>query len=278
MVQRAVVTGCSSGIGRATAISLYEAGFDTLATMRRPEDGEDLPCRVERLDVDSDESVADLFGSMGPVDLLVNNAGVPAPGSVEDTGLDTVRATLETNFFGVVRCTRAVLPGMRHRRSGAIVTVSSIAGRLPLPMEAAYNASKFAVEGWVETLAYEVASFGIRVALVEPGVVLTPIFEKGDAEPSPPYEEWATRLFEVQMGCARFETAAEDVAEVVLEAATTEEPHLRWPVGPDADRLEYLLAESTPEQRRDVFTHADAECFWPAFRSVFGGELTPPSR
>ena len=188
----AVVTGSSTGLGFATAVALARAGHEVFGTMRDPARSpelaalaaqEGLPLTVLPLDVDSDTSVAAAFAQVramrGRVDVLVNNAGIAGLGSVEHTPLDLYRQIMETNYFGVLRCIQAVLPGMRERRSGHIINVSSIAGRIASNGQSAYCASKHAVEALSETLAVEVKPFEIRVAIVEPGVIHTPIFGKG---------------------------------------------------------------------------------------------------
>ena len=185
------VTGTSSGIGLATAHVLARAGHTVIAGMRNPDpDGElahlvsqeQLPVTMVALDVDNDELVSEPFKSAisqhGPIDALVNNAGITQPGTIEETPLDSFRAMMETNYFGVLRCIKAVLPHMRARRAGCIVNISSVAGRIALAPQAGYVASKHALEAMSECLAQEVRAFNIRVALVEPGIVATPIFKK----------------------------------------------------------------------------------------------------
>lgn len=175
-----LVTGCSSGIGFATALELARAGHQVLATMRHPERApqleetaarEKLQIRVLPLDVDSDEAVSACFRAIAePIDVLVNNAGIEIHGSVEELPMSSMIAVMNTNCFGAVRCIKAVLPQMRERRSGCIVNVSSIAGRIAHSPLSAYCASKFALEAFIEGLAGEVKPFNIRVALIEPGI------------------------------------------------------------------------------------------------------------
>jgi NAD(P)-dependent dehydrogenase (short-subunit alcohol dehydrogenase family) len=175
-----LVTGCSSGIGFTTALELARAGHQVLATMRHPERApqleetaarEKLQIRVLPLDVDSDEAVSACFRAIAePIDVLVNNAGIEIHGSVEELPMSSMIAVMNTNCFGAVRCIKAVLPQMRERRSGCIVNVSSIAGRIAHSPLSAYCASKFALEAFIEGLAGEVKPFNIRVALIEPGI------------------------------------------------------------------------------------------------------------
>lgn len=270
-----VVTGASTGIGRATAVAFHDAGFDVVATMRDVAAGEGLPCRVEALDVTSDDSVDRLFSALGPVDVLVNNAGIGAPGSCEDTGLDFLHRAVDTNFYGAVRCTRKVLSDMRQRRSGALIYTTSIAGRVPTPMQGAYTASKFALEGWAETLAYEMAPFGVRVSIIEPGFVLTPIFSKQYPLPSAVYEQAGGRMVSHLLAQARHGTVPEDVGRIMLEAATTDLPRLRWIVGPDATQMHERMSQTSHAELLDLFATPDEETYWAKFEKVFGPEVSP---
>lgn len=187
----ALVTGASgtrSGIGFATAITLARAGHTVIATMRNPEAAgelpgivatEQLPVTIMTLDVDDDVSVAQTFeqalNQHGRIDVLVNNAGLGGPGTVEDTPLASFRRIMETNYFGPLRCIKAVLPGMVARRSGCIINISSVVGRIAISPQAPYAASKHALEALSECLAQEVKAFKVRVALVEPGPIATPM-------------------------------------------------------------------------------------------------------
>ena len=191
-----VVTGTSSGIGLATAVTLARAGHTVVATMRnlnRSGDlqtiisDEKLPIKLAKLDVDDDASVSDAFNKVfaehGRIDVLVNNAGVPAIGSIEETPIATFRETMETNFFGGLRCIKAVVPVMRERRHGCIVSVTSLAGRTAIAPLGPYAVSKWAFEALNECLAQEMKAFNVRVAIIEPGVIATPIL--GKATPAP---------------------------------------------------------------------------------------------
>jgi NAD(P)-dependent dehydrogenase (short-subunit alcohol dehydrogenase family) len=188
----AVVTGSSTGIGLATSISLARAGHTVVSTMRNLErsgeigriaEPEKLPIHLAKIDVDDDQSVREGF----LIDVLVNNAGVPGGGPVEET-LDLFRRVMETNFFGGLRCIKAVVGSMRERHKGTIVNVTSIAGRTAIPPMASYAASKWAFEALSEVLAQEMRAFNVRVAIVEPGVIATPIFTKG--APPPPHSHY----------------------------------------------------------------------------------------
>jgi len=179
-----LITGTSRGIGYDAALLLARAGHEAVATMRTPGASDlaavataaQLPLTVLAMDVDDDASVAAVFAPMaGSIDVLINNAGILSINVVEDEGLEQVRRVMVTNCFGAVRCIRQVLPAMRQRRAGCIIKITSIAGRMALFAQSAYAASKFALEGFSEALAQEVKGFGIRVALVEPGIIDTPM-------------------------------------------------------------------------------------------------------
>ena len=188
----ALVTGTSSGIGLATAVALARAGHTVAAMMRNLDGGaeirkiaaaEKLTIHLAALDVDDDDSVRDGFAKVvaehGPIDILVNNAGIPGGGAIEETPLDAFRQVMETNFFGGLRCIKAVVGDMRKRRKGTIVNVTSVAGRIAVTPQGSYAASKWAFEAVCECLAQEMRAFNVRVAIVEPGVIATPIFSEG---------------------------------------------------------------------------------------------------
>jgi NAD(P)-dependent dehydrogenase (short-subunit alcohol dehydrogenase family) len=181
-----LITGTSKGIGLEAALAFGRAGHKVHATMRNPSQSpalvetaarEKLPISISAMDVDSDQSVsqgiAAIQNSHGPIDLLVNNAGIERAGSVEELPLAEFRANMETNYFGVIRCIQALVPHMRERRSGCIINVSSVAGRISSPPLAAYISSKWALEALSEALAGEMKTFNVRVALVEPGIIDT---------------------------------------------------------------------------------------------------------
>ncbi|MBW2535365.1 MAG: SDR family NAD(P)-dependent oxidoreductase, partial [Deltaproteobacteria bacterium] len=180
---RVLITGTSKGIGYDTAVLLARNGHDVLATMRNPgasdladvAKADSLPLSVLPLDVDDDESVASLFDGIGPIDVLVNNAGILSINAVEDEPFEQYERVMQTNYFGAVRCVKRVLPEMRQRGSGCIVNITSIAGRIAYFASSAYAASKYALEAFTECLAQETRGFGIRVALVEPGIIDTPM-------------------------------------------------------------------------------------------------------
>jgi NAD(P)-dependent dehydrogenase (short-subunit alcohol dehydrogenase family) len=245
----ALVTGTSTGIGLATAITLARGKHTVYATMRNPAGGageiravaeaEKLPITVLPMDVDDDtsvrEGVAKALAQSGRIDVLVNNAGIPAHGSVEELPIAEFRRTMETNFFGALRCIQAVVPGMRERRQGCIVNVTSVAGRLSSAPQAPYSASKWALEAISEALAQEVKPFGVRVAIVEPGVIATPIFGKVAATEHPslyPHTRRMAALFAASI--KRNPVSPYVVGEAIRRIVESDSWQLRYPVGPDA--------------------------------------------
>jgi len=196
--------------------------------------------RVCALDVDSDESVDACFEAIlaeGRIDALVNNAGVGGGGSVEETPLDTFRRCMETNYFGALRCTQAVLPGMREQQSGCIVNVSSIAGQMGLAAMGPYAASKFAIEGLSEVLAQELAGVGVRVALVEPGVIATPIFEKVAPPPPATHYPHRARILAFFKASLTEPVSPSVVGDLIRDIIESDRSELRYPAGPDAEPL-----------------------------------------
>ena len=258
----AVVTGSSTGIGQATAICLARAGHTVYATMRNPEKGgeeirtfaskEQLPLRPTQLDVDSDESVRDALARIieeaGGIDILVNNAGIAPAGAVEELPLAEFRATMETNFFGALRCIQAVVPGMRERGSGCIVNITSVAGRFSSAPQAAYASSKFALEALSECLAQEMKAFGVHVAIVEPGIIATPIFSKMQSEPQPTHYPHSRRIAELFRASLENPVSPFVVGEKICEIVGSGTWQLRHPVGPDAAGLLAWRASMTDEQ------------------------------
>lgn len=239
---RILITGCSTGFGRATTVELTKRGHEVLATARRAETLDELDCAEKlRLDVDDDASVADAMASAGRIDALVNNAGFGITGPIEHVPLHEFRRMFETNVLGAVRMIQAVLPQMRERGSGTIVNVTSLAGLVTPPTGGAYSATKHALEAVSEALHYEVGHFGIRVALVEPGFFETE-FQGKEARfglDDPPYDEldrqWASAFERLQGGEPA--AGAEPVAQVIADAVDGTEKKLRWPVGADAETV-----------------------------------------
>lgn len=198
---------------------------------------EGLALSVPTLDVTSDQSVHDCFAPIfekdGPIDVLINNAGVERHGSIEELPMEAFRQTMETNYFGAVRCIREVLPGMRERRSGCIVNMSSVAGKIASSPLGPYSASKFALEAMSEALAQEVRPFGIRVAIVQPGIIDTPMAHAIEVPPPSNYRQCRqfASLFRASLSRP---TQPEVVAETVRDLLDGNSPELRYPSGPDA--------------------------------------------
>jgi len=239
----AIVTGCSSGIGRATALELTARGYDVVATARRLESIQDLGvARTLALDVDSDVSVAAARETVGAVDVLVNNAGFGIDGPVEEIPLDDVRRAFETNFFGAARMIQAFVPAMREQGSGTVVNVTSVAGVVAAPLGGYYSATKFALEALSESLHLEAGHYGVRVLVVEPGAIATRFDDNMvDLRGQPgPYAELA-KLWEAAMGVFGGEgptPGPELVATKICDALEAEGPHpLRLPVGADAEMI-----------------------------------------
>jgi len=246
----AVVTGTSTGIGFATSLHLAGHGYRVFAGMRNLGKAEplraaatkaSLPVEVIPLDVTSTASVngaLETVSAHGPIDVLVNNAGIGGATPLELQPEDEHRRMFETNYFGAIRCIRAVLPAMRERRRGTIVNVTSIAGRVATPNQIAYSTSKWALECAGEALAHEVRRFGIRVVNVEPGVVMTSIFENSAEatryDKTSPYQPIMRRNGKLFAAGFRDPARPEDVAETILAAITSGEYRLRWLVGKDA--------------------------------------------
>lgn len=237
---RVLVTGCSSGFGRATVQELVARGHEVVATARRPEAIADLDvASCLRLDVDDDASVRAAIAAAGDVEAVVNNAGLGVLGPVERLPFGECRRLFETNFFGAVRIIQAVLPAMRARGSGTIVNVSSVAGRVGPPFEGFYAATKFALEGMSEALYFEVGHFGIRVRIVEPGIVSTGfqgrVLRYGMDEP--PYDRLARQWEEARARLVGSDEvpSPEAVAGVIVDSIESPDARLRWPVGADAE-------------------------------------------
>jgi NAD(P)-dependent dehydrogenase (short-subunit alcohol dehydrogenase family) len=249
----ALVTGSSSGMGFATAIMLARAGIHTYASMRNLKKSktitelastENLPLQVVQLDVNDKKSVKEAITKIVTekerIDVLVNNAGYGLFGSLEDISIEELKAQFETNFFGVIRVTQLVLPIMRKQKSGTIVNVSSVGGRIGLPVLSAYHSTKFALEGLSESMSYELEPFGIRVVIIEPGVIRTNIMNssiiaKKAQDPKSPYFSLIQKVennFKLMM--ENESSPPEEVAKVILGVVTSENPQLRYTVGNDA--------------------------------------------
>ncbi len=285
----AVVTGSSSGIGFETSLLLARNGFYTYATMRNPNKSkkerivnvtnrERLPLQVIPLDVVDNKSVKEAIGRItteqGRIDVLVNNAGYLLLGPLEELSIEEFKEQFETNFFGAIRVTQAVLPTMRRHKEGVIINISSIAGRIGFPLSSAYVSSKFALEGLSESMAYEVEQFGIKVILVEPGVIKTNFpnnikkgkrvdnsssssssssnYNNSHSNSSSPYSELIRNR--IAGFKPRFESGSSpvEVAKTILKCVTSETLHLRYLVGDDAFKLMDIRKNSSDKDFRKL--------------------------
>ncbi|MFS8125334.1 SDR family oxidoreductase [Rhizobium sp. BR 250] len=245
MTKKILITGTSSGYGKAIAEFFLARGWNVVATMRRPEPdrfgGDNDRLRILPLDVTDEQSVAALIDAAGPVDVLVNNAGIGMVGAFEAMPMSEIRRIFDTNSFGVMAMTQAIIPEMRKRRSGTIINVTSSATLAPFPLAAVYTASKQAIEGFSGSLAHELGHFNIRVKLVEPGYAPTTRFTTNAILPleellPDEYMDFAGPILE---GFAKpaMTTSEQDVAEAIWSAAHDVSGQLRFPAGPDAIAL-----------------------------------------
>jgi len=252
-----VVTGSSSGIGFETSLLLAKSGFYTYATAHKLEgEGscqiidiakkEKLPLEVVQLDVNSDESVTDTINSIvkkhNRIDVIVNNAGYALGGALEETSMDEIRKQFETNFFGAVRVMRAAIPFMRSQRSGKIINITSMGGRISIPLSTFYHGSKFALEGVSESLQYELEPFGIKMILIEPGAVGSNFWKSikianGATSPNSPYTQLADNMSKTFKKMEENAMHPSEVAKTILDVVTSDDPQLRYVVGNDATKI-----------------------------------------
>ncbi|MFZ0554138.1 MAG: SDR family oxidoreductase [Nitrososphaeraceae archaeon] len=267
----ALITGCSSGIGFETSLNLARNGIYTYATMRNLSKSKEilgyakrdnLPLKILRLDVTDRESISGaidkIIGEKSRIDIVVNNAGYSLLGPLEQLHIDEIKEEFETNFFGIIKLIQSVLPIMRKQGYGRIINISSLAGRIGFPLSSAYVSSKFALEGLVESLRYEVQLFGIHVCLIEPGVIKTNlvnnmklgtnIITSSNSNNYSPYVEIIQKR--ISAFKPRFEkgSSAGEVAGMVLEAATSENPKQRYLVGEDALKMMEKRKNTTDEE------------------------------
>ena len=282
-----LITGTSKGIGYEAALAFARAGHTVYATMRNPAQApqlaetaarEKLPIIVSTMDVDSDESVsrgvAQIEKEHGPIDVLVNNAGVERMGSVEELPFSDFRAVMETNYFGALRCIQAVVPNMRKRRSGCIANVTSVAGRITSPPMAPYTASKWALEALSEALAGEMKTFNVRVLIVEPGIIDTAMArrleDRGSASPYRQRERFAF-MFQASL---KNPVHPSLVGKKILEVVDSGTWQLRHPVGPDAVPFLQWRAQRTDEQWVEL-NASDDETWYQSLEQDFGLDTRP---
>jgi len=284
----ALITGTSTGIGFATALALGRAGHQVYAAMRNPESApelqtlaakESLPIRILRIDVDNDgsvkEAVRQVLTEHQRIDVLVNNAGVSFMGPIEELPLSVFRQTMETNFFGALRCIQAVVPHMRGQRGGTIINITSVAGRIATASQGSYAASKFALEALSEALAQEVKAFNIRVAIVEPGVIHTQIFGKHRTVPADtryPHERRLGALFTASLtNPVPPAVVGEQVRDIVENGSW----QLRYPVGPDALPFLQSRASMSDEDWVAFWSIPDDETWCNTVKQSFGLDVRP---
>ena len=255
-VRRKINGFFSTGIGYETSLTLARNGFLTYATMRNLNKAENLksvatkenlPVHIQQLDVTDDVSVKNAIQTIasetgGRIDVLVNNAGYGLNGAFEDLSMNEIKAQYETNFFGLIRVTQAVLPIMRRQKSGTIVNISSGAGRFGFPSGSAYVGTKFAVEGLSEAISYELEPFGIKVIIVEPGVIRTnfgngSVVAKKSQDPNSPYSQMMKKIANSFEELMKNSSSPDLVANVVLKAVKDQNPNLRYLAGNDVEQL-----------------------------------------
>jgi NAD(P)-dependent dehydrogenase (short-subunit alcohol dehydrogenase family) len=281
-----LITGTSTGIGHATALILARAGHQVHATMRRPDRApelartatkENLPITVTSLDVDSDSSVKtvlDKILSRGPIDALVNNAGIERTGTIESLPLSEFRAVMETNYFGALRCIQAVAPHMRQRRSGCIINVTSVAGKIASTPLAPYTASKWALEALSEALAQEMKPSNVRVAIVEPGIIDTPMARRIGELPDASVSAQQRRFAALFVETLKHPASPDLVGHKILEIIQSGSWQLRHPVGPDAIPFLEWRRAMTDEQWVD-WGAADDDTWYKRVQSDFGLDARP---
>jgi short-subunit dehydrogenase len=254
----AVVTGSSTGIGFETSLTLARNGFHTYATMHNLKGekskpltevakNENLQLQVIELDVNNDKSVADairiIVDERKRIDVLVNNAGYALGGALEDSSINEIKAQFETNFFGSLRAMKAVLPVMRKQGAGKIVNITSMGGRISIPLSSSYHGSKFALEGLSESIQYELEPFGIKVILIEPGAVGSNFWRnikiaKSSSDSDSPYSQFGNKILKAFKVMEQNVINPSVVAKTILDAVTSDNPQLRYVVGDAAKTIE----------------------------------------
>jgi len=256
------ITGASSGIGKATSLLFASKGWNVIATMRSPEKEKDLSLLSEILlikaDVTDNNSISlaieQGIAKFGQIDVLLNNAGYGQQGIFEAVSPEKIRQQFEVNVFGLMGTTRAILPHFRSRKTGTIINITSGVGRVTVPLVSIYAASKFAVEGFSESLSYELDSQNIKVKIVEPGYIATPFYQRAKAEFAfdpqlQDYQKFQEEMSTLFTSFESLETAvAEDVASTVFQAATDGTHQLRYVIGPDLQPMIDLRSQGSDQQ------------------------------
>lgn len=246
MAKTVLITGASAGIGKATAKLFQEKGWNVVATMRKPDDEQELSqldnVLVTRLDVTDEASIKsavdESVAKFGSIDVLVNNAGYGAVGPIEAFAMENVRRQFDTNVIGLIATTQEVLPHMRAAKSGTIVNISSVAGKMTFPLMSLYHSTKFAVEGFTESLSYELNPIGIKTKIVEPGAIKTDFYNRSmdisNDQSMEEYQPTVEAMTKAMQSPSTGGSAPELVAEVIWNAATDGTPTLRYAAGADA--------------------------------------------
>ena len=280
-MKSAIITGTNKGIGLETALAFARAGYKVFAAMRNPENAAALKQRIEEeslaisicvMDVDSDESVTRSIDAIqnenGPVDVLVNNAGIERHGSIEELPMADFKAIMETNYFGVIRCLQAVLPQMRQNKSGCIINVGSVSGKIACTPLSAYSASKYALEALTESLAQEVKPFNIKVSLMQPGIIDTKMAHNITRNSQSEYPQ-VLRFGAMFEETLKQPTPPSLVADAMLEIANGDTWQLKHPVGPSAIPFLGWRASMSDEQWVDWNAQTDEE-WYNAVQTTFG--------
>lgn len=258
MTQTILITGASTGIGKATAKHFQEKGWNVVATMRRPEAETELAGErmlVTRLDVQDSASITAAvkaaIDTFGGIDVLLNNAGYGAVGPMEAASMEKIRRQFDVNFFGLIEVTKAVLPHFRAKKAGRILNVSSVGGRVTMPLTSLYHASKFAVEGLSESLRYELSALGIKIKIIEPGAIITDFggrsLDMNNDASLTEYQDMIKTYMGAMESIMTVGSPASLAAEVIYTAATDGKDRLRYTVGPDAEQFLALRAAKSDE-------------------------------
>jgi NAD(P)-dependent dehydrogenase (short-subunit alcohol dehydrogenase family) len=284
----AFITGANSGIGRAAAVDLAARGWTVYGSMRSLDKGAKLeamaneagvtvnPVVCDVSDTDSvNAAIAEVTAASGGIDVLVNNAGIGGNGVTEETPIDLYAEVMDVNLYGAIRCAQAVLPQMRERGDGCIINVSSIAGVIAAIAQSPYVASKWALEGLTEGLAQEVAPFGIRVALIEPGIVMTAIMAKNTDAPDATgaYGAHYRRLFGFYEKGLQTPGRPDEVAEVIYAAATDDPPRFRYTCGWGGDELSSHRPAISDEDWIALGAIEDDAAYAARFAELFGLDI-----
>lgn len=279
-----LITGTSKGIGYDSALQFARLGHEVIATMRNPNASdlgqvaaaESLPIDIRVLDVNDSASVDDVFNAVGNLDVLVNNAGILSYNTVEDEELDKFSAVMNTNFFGVVRCCKAVVPRMRENGQGCIINISSTSGRIAVSPNAAYCSSKHAVEAFTESLAQELAGFGVRVHLIEPGFIDTPMVstELPEYKSDTIYPQ-GRRMRAMSKLATDGDAPANLVSDKIQYLLENKVDRLRHPVGPDSLVFFGLRATVSDERLIEIFGQLSDEDFVAQYKQETSIDLTP---